>query len=138
MDHFNSYSSKTCVGNWWERRCDPQFDKANRVKTSRLLGPSDSRYATTYSSLGPRQDRSRFLKSTADWMHFQPRKDFETTTDAFLKAPQEQKPPFQLRQTALTKNAEALMDYRNRWTSGNHQFPRTYAGSVLQRVEHRT
>jgi hypothetical protein len=36
---------------------------------------------------------------------------------------------FHLRQNDLTKNKEALEEYRQRWTSGNHNFDRTYLGS---------
>ena len=36
---------------------------------------------------------------------------------------------FQIKQTYLTKNPEALQQYRERWTSGNHNFARTYLGA---------
>ena len=35
---------------------------------------------------------------------------------------------FKLRQTALTANEKALEEYRARWTTGNHNFARTYLG----------
>ena len=40
---------------------------------------------------------------------------------------------FKLRQTALTKNEQALAEYRARWTTGNHNFGRTYLGAEEQK-----
>ena len=38
--------------------------------------------------------------------------------------------PFQLRQTALTKDQAALEEYRAKYTNGNHNFNRTYLGAA--------
>ena len=35
---------------------------------------------------------------------------------------------FALRQNNLTKNEQALKEYRERWTQGNHNFGRVYLG----------
>jgi hypothetical protein len=36
---------------------------------------------------------------------------------------------FHLRQNNLTKNEQAMKEYRERWTTGNHNFKRTYLGA---------
>ena len=41
---------------------------------------------------------------------------------------EEREEKFKLRQTYLTKSEQAMQEYRNRWTSGNHIFDRTYLG----------
>ena len=35
---------------------------------------------------------------------------------------------FKLRQTSLTANEKALQEYRDSWTTGNHNFGRVYLG----------
>jgi|TARA_B110000503_G_C6932406_1_gene323366 hypothetical protein len=35
---------------------------------------------------------------------------------------------FKLRQNNLTKNEQAMKEYRERWTTGNHNFERVYLG----------
>lgn len=36
---------------------------------------------------------------------------------------------FKIKQTSLTANEKAMQEYRERWTTGNHNFARTYLGS---------
>lgn len=36
---------------------------------------------------------------------------------------------FKLRQNNLTANEQAMQEYRDRWTTGNHNFTRTYLGA---------
>lgn len=36
---------------------------------------------------------------------------------------------FKLRQNNLTKNEIAMQEYRERWTTGNHNFGRVYLGA---------
>jgi len=36
---------------------------------------------------------------------------------------------FTLKGNNLTKNEQAMKEYRERWTTGNHKFERTYLGS---------
>ena len=134
----NIYSAKTLNDNWWEGRCDPNFDESNRLKHQSLLpSPLDSRFKSTYSASISTKPASGqpFFNSTQDWMSFQPPKPMETTTGATYIPMDEQKPPFKLRDTALTANKEKMEEYRNTWSGGNHQFPRTYQGALLQRVE---
>jgi hypothetical protein len=42
---------------------------------------------------------------------------------------EERKEKFHLKQNNLTKNEQALKEYRERWTCGNHNFGRTYLGA---------
>jgi hypothetical protein len=36
---------------------------------------------------------------------------------------------YHLKGNSLTNNEQALKEYRERWTTGNHKFDRTYLGS---------
>ena len=36
---------------------------------------------------------------------------------------------FKIRQTYLTKSEQAMQEYRERWTTGNHNFKRVYLGT---------
>ena len=39
------------------------------------------------------------------------------------------KDPFELKKTGLTKDEQALKEYREKWTASNHNFGRTYLGA---------
>ncbi len=136
----NIYSAKTLNDNWWESRCDPSFDDTNKLKHQSLLpSPLESRFKSTYSATVSQQPVAGhpFFTSTQNWMNFQPPKQLETTTGDTYRPIEEQRPPFKLRDTVLTGNSEKLDEYRKTWSEGNHQFPRTYQGALLQRVERR-
>lgn len=139
MDQFGGYSSKTMIGNWWEDRCDPKFDKANTRFQAALEAPKQDRYKSTYdSTIAPRRNQETFNNCTGNWMKFTPGQDtLETTSRATYQSPSKQEPAHRLRHTSLTANRDALEDYRARWTKGNHMFPRTYAGASLQTVHKR-
>ena len=60
---------------------------------------------------------------------FQPDQTFKTTFKQDLGQLEDREEKFKLRQTYLTKNEQAMEEYRQRWTKGNHVFDRTYLGS---------
>jgi hypothetical protein len=60
---------------------------------------------------------------------FTPEETFKSTTMKEIPALEERTEKFKLRQNNLTKNEQALEEYRARWTTGNHLFKRTYLGS---------
>ena len=39
-------------------------------------------------------------------------------------------PPFRLHQTKLTSDNQKLEEYRDKWTRGHADFPRTYLGAI--------
>ena len=59
---------------------------------------------------------------------FEPKETFKTTCQQDIPDFNNRNDKFKLRQTALTANEQALKEYRERWTSGNHNFDRTYLG----------
>lgn len=60
---------------------------------------------------------------------FKPDETFKTTTQQDIPKIEERQEKFHLRQNNLTKNEQALKEYRERWTTGNHNFGRTYLGT---------
>lgn len=60
---------------------------------------------------------------------FKPDSTFLTTNQQDIPSLDDRTVKFQLGQNKLTKNEEALQAYRERWTSGNHTFDRTYLGA---------
>ena len=66
-------------------------------------------------------------------MNFQPtfetKETFKTTQGTSFNDMGERKNPFELKKTGLTKNEEALKEYREKWTQSNHNFGRTYLGA---------
>ena len=67
-------------------------------------------------------------------MNFQPGfktdETFKTTMGTSYSQMDDRKEPFQLKQTQLTGNQAALEEYRAKYTSGNHNFQRTYLGAA--------
>ena len=55
---------------------------------------------------------------------------FKTTSATSYTPLENRQDPFKLRDTAMTKDAAALEEYRNKWTSSNHNFARTYIGAA--------
>lgn len=77
--------------------------------------------------------KEKFGSATQNWMNFQqtvkPDDTFQTTTANSFKEFNNRSEPFALKNNALTKNEQALAEYRAKWTSGNHNFKRTYLGA---------
>ena len=75
----------------------------------------------------------KFGNATENWMNFQPtfkpEETFKTTTGTSFNGMDERKDPFTLKKTGLTKDEQALKEYREKWTSSNHNFGRTYLGA---------
>ena len=131
-----SYNSKTLNGNWFEERCTSTFNKNDKANTY-LANPTANKYTTTNMEVGkataPPQEESKkgeFFKCTDNWMSFQPDYDgtFQTTMRQDFSSPSDQKPKFQIKQTYLTRDPEALEEYRQTYTQGGHNFNRTYLG----------
>ena len=65
-------------------------------------------------------------------MNFQPTfaadQTFKSTNMQEIPKLEERSDKFHLKQNNLTKNEQAMKEYRERWTSGNHAFDRTYLG----------
>ena len=57
-----------------------------------------------------------------------PGETYKTTNKTEIQPLEERSDKFALRQNALTKNEQALQEYRERWTTGNHNFNRVYLG----------
>ena len=66
-------------------------------------------------------------------MNFQPqfetKETFKTTTGTSFTGLGDRKDPFKLKETGLTKDKQALEEYRAKWTASNHNFGRTYLGA---------
>ena len=60
---------------------------------------------------------------------FAPKDTFTTTTQVDMPSIENREEKFKLRTNNMTKSEQALAEYRARWTSGNHNFDRTYLGS---------
>ena len=60
---------------------------------------------------------------------FKPEETFKTTDMQDIPDMDKREEKFKLRQNNLTKNEQALKEYRERWTTGNHNFERTYLGT---------
>ena len=60
---------------------------------------------------------------------FQPEETFKTTTKQGFKPLAEREEKFKLKDNALTADKDALQEYREKWTSSNHNFARTYLGA---------
>ena len=77
--------------------------------------------------------QARFGDATENWMNFQPqfetKETFKTTTGTSFTQLGDRKDPFKLKETGLTKDQQALEEYRAKWTSSNHNFGRTYLGA---------
>ena len=59
---------------------------------------------------------------------FKPDETFKTTAMQDVPELEKREEKFKLRQNNLTKNEQAMKEYRERWTTGNHNFGRTYLG----------
>ena len=59
---------------------------------------------------------------------FTPDETFKSTAMKEIPALEERTEKFALRQNNLTKNEQAMQEYRERWTTGNHIFKRVYLG----------
>ena len=136
------FNSKTLNGNWFEDRCTSTFNKKDTANTY-LPHPAINKYQTTTMDVGKAVpagpiaptatgeiSKKEFFKSTDNWMSFQPDYDgtFNTTQRVDYSMPSDQKPKFQMKQTYLTKNPDALNEYREKYTHAGHNFSRTYLG----------
>ncbi len=78
--------------------------------------------------------QTKFGDATENWMNFQTGfkadETFKTTSAMSYNAMEDRKDPFKLKETALTKDAAALEQYRKEWTNGNHNLGRTYLGAA--------
>lgn len=63
---------------------------------------------------------------------FTPEKTFLTTNKETIGELDQRTEKFKLGQNALTKNEQAMADYKARWTTGNHCFERVYLGTEKQ------
>ena len=54
---------------------------------------------------------------------------FKTTAQQDCPELDQREEKFKLRQNNLTKNEIAMKEYRERWTTGNHNFGRVYLGA---------
>ena len=67
-------------------------------------------------------------------MNFQPsfkaEETFKTTTATSYNDMGDRKDPFKLKDTGLTKDKQALEEYKQKWTQSNHNFGRTYLGAA--------
>ena len=97
---------------------------------------NNDKYATTYKGVGTGTTKDEgvkkreFFKSTDNWMNFQPDFDgtFKTTQRVDYASPSDQEPKFKMKETFLTKNPDALEEYRKKYTNAGHNFNRTYLG----------
>ena len=60
--------------------------------------------------------------------NFEPKETFKTTTQETLPSMDQRSAP-KTKLYGLCKNEDAVKEYRERWTSGNHNFDRTYLGN---------
>ena len=78
--------------------------------------------------------QENYGSATQNWLNFQtsvkPDDTYQTTMRNSFKPLEDRKEQFQISQNALTRNPDALEEYRQRWTSGNQQFQRSYPGSA--------
>ena len=77
--------------------------------------------------------QKKFGSANENWLNFQPsfeaKETFKTTTGTSFNELGDRKDPFKLKETGLTKDQQALKDYREKWTQSNHNFGRTYLGA---------
>lgn len=145
--HTNAFESKTLVGNWWEERCQSGYEAKWGLEKPSLTHPRAGRYTTTTGTLGtgipqslhadekavikPPKDAPKFVKSTDNWLSFQPEFEgtFKTTQRESFKQAADQSSPFKLRETKLTGDKDALKSYQDTWTKAGHNFSRIYCGA---------
>lgn len=60
---------------------------------------------------------------------FVPSETFKSTAMKELPEMETREDKFKIKQTSLTANEQAMKEYRERWTCGNHNFGRTYLGA---------
>ena len=127
--HKNKYKAKTLIGNWAEERALPEFDEVN-VQTGNtfLANPSYQKYIPISKDVGNKIDYSQ-QKFEVPAYEYKPEETFKTTHQQDIPKIEHREDKFKLMQTSLTKNEDALQQYRDRWTTGNHNFDRTYLGS---------
>ncbi|CAI2382765.1 unnamed protein product [Moneuplotes crassus] len=122
------YGAKTLNGNWYEDRWDS--------KETMLKSALDNTYTTTARDVGKEckpvkeDNKEEFFDCTDNWMSFQPKFDgtFKTTQRVDYCTPSDQDPKFKMKDTVLTKDPEALEEYRKKYTNAGHNFNRTYLG----------
>lgn len=68
-----------------------------------------------------------------NWMQFQqsftPDETFKSTFQVDMPNIEERTEKHKFKGNSLTNNEQAMKEYRERWTTGNHVFPRTYQGA---------
>ena len=135
--HKNVYTAKTLIGNWQEERSTEQFENDNEIANSFLPNPCFSKYVPISKAYGNKDmvyEKEAFDKDASEnWMQFQktftPSDTYKTTAQQDIPKIEERSEKFKLRQNKLTANEQAMQEYRERWTSGNHNFGRTYLGT---------
>ena len=94
-----------------------------------------NKYVPISRDLGnkPNYQKEAYGNATQNWMNFQPSfqtdETFKTTSATSFCNMDDRQSPFALKQTSLTANQAALEEYRQKYTSGNHNFKRTYLGA---------
>jgi plasmid maintenance system antidote protein VapI len=77
--------------------------------------------------------QAKFGEATQNWMNFQPtfeaKETFKTSARETMLPFEQRSEPFKLKTNSLTANEKAVEEYRKQWTSGNHNFARTYLGA---------
>ena len=77
--------------------------------------------------------QEKFGNANENWLNFQPEyktdETFKTTKESSFNGMADRKDPFTLKKTGLTKDEQALKEYREKWTASNHNFGRTYLGA---------
>eukprot|EP00742_Colponemidia_sp_Colp-10_P007176 GILJ01007708.1.p1 GENE.GILJ01007708.1~~GILJ01007708.1.p1 ORF type:complete len:196 (-),score=6.87 GILJ01007708.1:242-829(-) len=129
--HKNGFSPKTLIGNWYESRCEPDFKAKTQFHTPKVDAGS-SRYETTCATVGAfspmAKDRSPAYKASSNWYSFQKKDEamFSTTYQGGFTSPSQQTSPFK---APVAGEKSSLQQYRERWTTGRREFPRTYLGA---------
>ena len=133
--HKNSYGPKTLNGNWLEERSSQAYAEKHEVDASHLAGPNYSKFIPISKDVGNKKEYVKEPHDSAveDWLQFQktftPTETYKTTNMVEVPAMETRSEKFALKGNNLTKDEKAMEEYRARWTTGNHQFPRTYLGA---------
>jgi hypothetical protein len=121
------FSSQTLIGNWYESRFEPQ----DKSRSSILKPVSLPKKDKPWKMVQDRAVQDRFVttsgfQSTLVEANKKPTRNGDGVADDHFEGattmrksflpPHEQTPAFELRQSQLSKDPEALRAYRNKWT----------------------
>merc|ERR1712166_1433372 len=100
--------------------------KTNATTNTHLSNPASNRFTTTSTDIGNQKDyiKENFGNATQNVINFQAK---FTTDDTFKTTAQVS---YKLKDTALTADKDALENYRENATNGNHNFARSYLGAA--------